>query len=137
MLNEGGVSAYNPASLDDNMFPSLPPQDPSREHAIIDPVPVTLRPAEAPSHPRHPTVPSPTREQVDPVSRLVAMGRRAAVDAASQSRPRPPSGASTPGDRFVVPEVPAPNTADSTGGGASARPAALGASATPTRIANM
>ena len=54
MLNEGGVSAYNPVSLDDNMFPSLPPQDPSREHAITDSVPVTLHPADASNTLRHP-----------------------------------------------------------------------------------
>ena len=53
MLNEGGVSAYNPVSLDDNMFPSLPPQDPSREHAITDSVPVALHPADAPNTLRH------------------------------------------------------------------------------------
>ena len=136
MLNEGGVSAHSPASLDGNMFTSLPAQDPSREHATTDSVPVTLRPAEAPSITRHPAVPPPTREKVDPISRLVAMGRQAAVDAASPARPRPPSGAPTPGDRFVAPEVLAPNTAESASG-ASVRPAALGASATPTRIANM
>ena len=136
MLNEGGDSAYNPVALDDNMFPSLPPHDPSREHVITDSVPVALRPAESPSITRHPVVPPPTRAQVDPVSRLVEMGRQAAVGAASPARPRPSSGASTPGDRSVAPEVPAPNTADPAGG-ASSRPAALGASATPTRIANM
>ena len=136
MFNEGGVSAYNPVSLDDNMFPSLPLQDPSREHVITDSVPVTVRPAEAPSIPRHPAVPPPTREQIDPVSRPVAMDRQAAVDPASPARPRPPSGASTPGDRVVAPEVPAPNTTDSPGG-ASARPVALGDSAAPTRIANI
>ena len=54
MLNEGGVSAYNPVLLDDNMFPSLPPQDPSREHAITDSVPVTLHPADASNTLRHP-----------------------------------------------------------------------------------
>ena len=54
MLNEGGVSAYNPVSLDDNMFPSLPPQDPSREHVISDSVPVTLQPADASNTLRHP-----------------------------------------------------------------------------------
>ena len=54
MLNEGGVSAYNPVSLDDNMFPSLPPQDPSREHVITDSVPVTLHPADASNTLRHP-----------------------------------------------------------------------------------
>ena len=69
MLNEGGDSAYNPVALDDNTFPSLPPLDPSREHAITDSiVPVTLRPAEAPSITRHPIVPPPTRAQVGPVS---------------------------------------------------------------------
>ena len=99
-------------------------------------MPVALRPAESPSITRYPAVPPPTREQVDPVSRLVAMGRQAAVGAASPARPRPPSGASAPGDRSVAPEVPAPNTTDSAGG-ASSRPAALGGSATPTRIANM
>ena len=64
------------------------------------------------------------------------MDRQAAVDAASPARPRPSAGASTPGDRSVAPEAPAPNTADPAGG-ASSCPAALGASATPTRIANM
>ena len=54
MLNEGGVSAYNPVSLDDNMFPSLPPQGPSREHAITDSVPVTLHPTDASNTLRHP-----------------------------------------------------------------------------------
>ena len=49
MLNEGGVSAYSPVSLDGNMFPSLPPQDPSREHVIADSVPVTLHPADEPN----------------------------------------------------------------------------------------
>ena len=49
MLNEDGVSAYNPVSLDDNMFQSLPPHDPSREHAITDSVPVALHPADAPN----------------------------------------------------------------------------------------
>ena len=49
MLNEGGESAYNPVALDDNMFPSLPPHDPSREHVITNSVPVALHPAEAPS----------------------------------------------------------------------------------------
>ena len=123
-------------ALDDNMFPSLPPYDPSREHVTTDSVPVTLRPAESPSITRHPAVPPPTRAQVDPASRLVEMGRQAAVGAASPARPRPSSGASTPGDRPVAPELLAPNTADPAGG-ASSRPAALGASATPTRIANM
>ena len=47
-------SAYNPASLDDNMFPPLPPQDPSREHVISDSVPVTLQPADASNTLRHP-----------------------------------------------------------------------------------
>ena len=47
MLNEGGDSAYNPVALDDNMLPSLPPCDPSREHVTTDSVPVTLNPAEA------------------------------------------------------------------------------------------
>ena len=136
MLNEGGISAYNPAALDDSMLLSLPPHDPSRKHVITDSVPVALRPAESPSITRHPAVPPPASKQVDPASRLVAMGHQAAVDAASPARPRPPSGASTPGDRFVAPEVPAPNTADSASG-ASSRPAALVGSATPTRIANM
>ena len=38
MLNEGGESAYNPVALDDNMFPSLPPYDPSRE-SMLSPTP--------------------------------------------------------------------------------------------------
>ena len=64
-------SAYNPVALDDNMFPSLPPYDPPREHAITDIVPVALQPAEAaPSITRRPVVPPPTRAQVDPVSRI-------------------------------------------------------------------
>ena len=92
MSNEGGVSAYNPAALDDNMSPSLPPHDPSREHVITDSVPVTLRPTESPSITQHPVVPPPTSEQADPVSRLVAMGHQAAVGAASPARPRPRSG---------------------------------------------
>ena len=122
MLNEGGDSAYNPVALDDNMFPSLPPHDPSREHAITDSVPVTLNPAEAPSITRHPVVPPPIRAQVDPVSRLVGLGHQAAVAAASPARPRPSSGASTPGDRSVAPDVPAPNTADPAGGASSTLP---------------
>ena len=54
MLNEGGVSAYNPVSLDGNMFPPLPPQDPSRGHAITDSVSVSLHPADAPNTLRYP-----------------------------------------------------------------------------------
>ena len=71
MLNEGGDSAYNPVALDDNMFPLLPPHDPSRGHVITDSVPVALRPAGTPSITRRPVVPPPTRAQADPVSRLV------------------------------------------------------------------
>ena len=123
-------------ALDDNTFPSLPPHDPSREHAITDSVPVTLHPAEAPSIARRPVVPPPIRAQVDPVSRLVGLGYQAAVAAAPPARPRSSSGASTPGDRSVAPEVPAPNTVDAAGG-ASSRPAASGASATPTRVADL
>ena len=118
------------------MFPSLPPHDPSREHAITDSVPVALHPAEAPSITRRPGVPLPIRAQVDPVSHLVGLGYQAGVAAASPARPRPSSGAATPGDRSVAPEVPAPNTADATCG-ASSRPAASGASATPTRVADL
>ena len=111
MLNESGDSAYNPVALDDNMFPPLPPHDPSREHVITDSVPVMLRPAEAPSITRHPVVPPPARAQVGPVSRLVGLGHQASAAAASPARPRPSSGASIPGDRSVAPVVPAPNTA--------------------------
>ena len=120
-----------PVALDVNMFPSLPPVDPSfRKHVITDSVPVVLQPSDAPSHTRHPAVPPPAREQVDPVSRLVAMGHQAAIDTAPLARPLPPSEATTLGDRCVVPEVPAPNTADSAGG-ASERSVASGAPATP------
>ena len=91
MLNGGGGSAYHPVAIDDNMLPSLPPHDPSREHVITDSVPVTLNPAEAPSITRRPVVPPPVRAQVDPVSRLVGMGHQAAVAAASPPRPRPSS----------------------------------------------
>ena len=136
MLNEGGDSAYNPVALDDNMFPSLPPHDPSRAHVITDSVPVALQPAEAPSITRRPVVPPPTRAQVGPVSRLVDLGHQAAAAAASPARPRPSSGASTPGDRSVAPVVPAPNTAGPASGTSSTH-AASGASATPTRIADI
>ena len=78
----------------------------------------------------------PTRAQVGPVSRLVDLGRQAAAAAASPARPRPSSGASTPGDRPFAPVVSAPNTAGPASGTSSAH-AASGASATPTRIADM
>ena len=87
MLNEGGDSAYNPVALDGNMFPSLPPYDPPREHVITDSVPVTLNPAEAPSITKHPVVPAPVRAQPGPVPRLVGLGYQAAVAAASYGSP--------------------------------------------------
>ena len=136
MLNEGGDSTYDPVALDDIVLPLLPPLDPPRKNVFTDSVPVTLRPAEAPSITRHPIVPPPTRAQVGPVSRLVGSGRQAAAAAASPARPRPSSGASTPGDRSVAPVVPAPNTAGPASG-TSPTHAASGASATPTRIADM
>ena len=85
---------------------------------------------------RHPIVPPPTRAQVGPVSRLVDLGRQAAAAAASPARPRPSSGAPTPGDRPFAPVVSAPNTAGPASGTSSAH-AASGVSTTPTRIADM
>ena len=136
ILNEGGDYAYNPVALDDNMLPSLPPHDPSREHVITDSVPVTLQPAEAPSITRRPVVPPPTRAQVEPVSRLVGLNRQAAAAAACPARPRLSSGASTPGDRSFAPVVPALNTAGPASGTSSAH-AASGIFITPTRIVDM
>ena len=111
MLNEGGVSAYNPVSLDGNMPPSLPPQDPSREHSITDSVSVTLHPADAPNALRHP-VSAPR-----PDARADAPADPAPPDAsdtpASPVPPPPPPAGYAPGvlahpisavvKRFVVP----------------------------------
>ena len=111
MLNEGGVPAYNPVSLDGNMPPSLPPQDPSREHAITDSVSVALHPADAPNALQHP-VSAPR-----PDARADAPADPAPPDAsdtpASPVPPPPPPAGYAPGvlarpisavvKRFVVP----------------------------------
>ena len=65
------------------MFPSLPPQDPSREHGITDSVPVALHPADAPNTLRHP-VPTPR-----PDARASAPAAPAPSDA--DDAPAPPA----------------------------------------------
>ena len=142
MLNEGGISAYNPASLDDNMFPSLPPQDPSREHAITDSVPVALHPANAPNTLRHPVSAS------RPDARANAPAAPAPPDADdAPAPPAPPSpsptghatGAGTPNvGGGGAPHGATPNMAGPSGGAsAAAHSFPPNAAPLPSRVATL
>jgi len=124
------------------MFPSLPPQDPSREHVITDSVPVTLTPADASNTLRHP-VSAPHPDALADVPAAPAPSD--ADDAPVPPAPPTPS----PDGRSVGVDTPnfgggnalGGRTPDTTGptGGASAMPASFPPNATPlpSRIADL